>query len=220
MKKNKSFLILLVILLGTNSAYSEEALQSSNIKRPVYTLTPEIGSTSFHVVGLDSKYISGSSIGTSVRFTTAEPSLSWSIGAQYFQTGLKKTFDLGIFSIDLAKVKMDYLGLPIKAEYLINHQTENKVNYYFNAGATPAYLLSANQQALYGDDTKEHGIRSAMNGFDMLLNAGMGGRYVTDLGVMEASFEYNHGLFNVDKESKNSTKNEGFIAKIGYVISM
>jgi hypothetical protein len=218
MQKYKIIFIFLTLLNLSAGAYAVEETHSLSFNKNKMSLIPEIGNTSFHVIGMDSSYLSGNSLGANLRFSSDESKLSWSAGIRYFQAGLKKVARLGIFEMDLAQVELDYLAFPLKAEYALNNPTASSISYYIDGGVTPAYLLSAREKALIGSDTSEHGIRADLNGLDVLLGLSFGGRYFSDIGIIGAALEYQHGL--IDLDSNFSSKNEGFVAKIGYSINI
>lgn len=204
--------------IGTSADTAATSAEStvdnqSVLKRPL-TLVPEIGSTYFHITGADSGYRSANMVGASARFATSNPRLNWSAGVQYLQTGYKLKEDFGIFTLNLADISMDYLAIPLKGEYMISDPASQGIRYFATAGLTPAYLLSARLKNLVDSTEKEKGIRNDMNGLDTLAGIGFGGRYDTNVGSFDLTFEYQKGLMNISKEE--NLKNEGFTAKAGY----
>lgn len=205
---------LVVAHAETNTEGVETAAASQSVHKRPLTIVPEIGSTYFHITGADSGYKSASMVGASARFTTSNERLSWSAGIQYLQAGYKLKADWGILTLNLADISMDYLAVPLKAEYMISAPTTQGIRYFMTAGLTPAYLLSARYKDLVNSGEKEKGIRSEMNGLDTLLGVGFGGRYDTSIGMFDFTLEYQKGLMNISKEE--NLKNEGFMVKAGY----
>jgi hypothetical protein len=188
------------------------------VAKPKLTLVPEIGNTSFHVTGFNSKYRSGNMIGAKARFTTSNERLNWLVGAQYLQGGFKLAADFGFLSINVAEVSTDYLAVPVAAEYLLSAPNTTGVKYFVTGGLTPAYLLSARLNNLTDSEQKEQGIRSEMNGLDVLAGFGFGGRWESPIGVVEMGLDYQKGLRDVYKDLQS--RNEGFMLKAGYNVAL
>lgn len=201
-----------LIFCSAGKATSTEEVKAINQKSIV--LVPELGDTSFHVTGNDSGYKSASMIGVAAKFSTSMNRLNWSTGIQYLQTGYKLKQDFGIFSFPLADISMDYLAVPVKSEFLVSDPTKNGFKFFLNAGLTPMYLLSAKFKNLVDSSEKEKGVRNDMNGLDILASLGLGGRYDTEIGAFDLTFEYNKGLMKIKKDE--NIKSEGFIARIAY----
>lgn len=215
---SKLTLFISLIALGLSSAFAETKAptggESVATHQSAITIVPEIGDTNFHVTGRDSGFKSASLIGAAARFNTSMEKVKWSVGLQYLQTGYKLKQDFGFLSIILGEVSMEYLAIPLKAEYMFGDPNSGGFKFFANGGLTPAYLLSAKRKDVYDGDGKEKGIRGDMNGLDILAGAGIGGRFGTSIGAFEIVFEYQKGLMKIEKE--DNIKNEGYIAKVGY----
>lgn len=213
MIKNLIIALSITTTCALAKAQSENALAISKI-----SLIPEVGSTYFHVTGLNASYRSANLIGAKARMATANQRLTASAGLQYLQAGFKLQREMGFLSFDVADIATDYLTVPLGVEYLMTDPNQAGTQYFVSGSVTSAYLLSARFKNLVDPNEKEHGIRSQMNGYDILAGAGFGARYDNAFGQFEGVLEYQKGLRNVDKHSKSS--NEGFAAKIGYTIVM
>ncbi len=215
--KSKSILLALTI---SGTAFIAQADPSTAPTKAVssVTLVPEIGNTYFHVTGMDSSYRSATVIGAKARLMTKNDRLTFSAGAQYFQAGFKMRAELGFLSINVAEVATDYLAVPIGAEYLLTQPHYEGTQYFVNGHMTAAYLLSARFKNLLDSQEKEHGIRSSMNGYDVLFGGGFGARQNTQFGQFEFILDYQKGLRDVSKDMAG--KNEGFVAKAGYSIAI
>jgi hypothetical protein len=212
--------LMFSILAGfvVNVVSANFAIGASALNEHKVTIVPEIGNTSFHVTGLQSSYRSASMIGAAARFRTDNDRLTWSVGAQYLQAGFKQRIEFGIFTIDVAEVATDYLTVPLKSEFLLSHPSTVGLKYFLSAGLTPSYLLSAKFKDLLHEDADEKGIRSEMNGLDVLVGLGFGGRYETAIGDFDFGLEYHKGQMDLIKDQRS--RNEGFIAKAGYNIAI
>jgi hypothetical protein len=215
---SKSMLLALAICSTLTAAHAEPTANTPFKSLPPFSLVPEIGNTYFHVTGMDSSYRSATVIGAKARLMTENDRLTLSAGAQYFQAGFKLRADLGFLSINVAEVATDYLAVPLGAEYMLSQPNHEGTQYFVNGHMTPAYLLSARYKNLLDSQEKEHGIRSSMNGYDVLVGGGFGARQHTQIGQFEFILDYQKGLRDVSKDMNG--KNEGFVAKAGYTIVM
>lgn len=190
---------------------------NSKVQRQM-VIVPELGNTSFHVTGLNSNYRSANLIGAKLRFPMENKRLSYSVGVQYFQAGFKQRIEFGILSMNVAEISTDYLAVPLVAEFLMSQPEGEGTKYFLSGSLTPAYLLSARFTNLLESGSKEKGIRSEMNGLDVLGGIGLGARYATAIGTLEAAIDYQRGFRDVVKDQ--SSKNEGFVARIGYHVAL
>ncbi|MBC7752634.1 MAG: PorT family protein, partial [Moraxellaceae bacterium] len=179
-------------------------------------LIPTVGFTYFNIQGSNSdfKAKSGSSVAALVQLPV-DSDFVFETGLEYFEAQAKLSETFGMFEIEYATLKINYLAIPLRAIYNFNQPASQGTHWFAKAGITPSYVMSAKLDSVVGSGD----VKSDLNSMTYLAHFGggadwqvaMGGRLSTDL-------TYNYGLNKYSKEDSGVIA--GINVQVGYSIEL
>jgi hypothetical protein len=196
---------LALLILAATQAKAEQAASLA--------ITPQIGTAIFNIEnsGLSSK--SGMVIGANLIYAPAGSSLQYETGLNYIQAGAKT--DMFFASTE---VNLNYVAIPLTANWVF-YKNEKKTSVYLKGGGILTQLVSAKQTTNFFGSSEETDIKDQVNQNDLMMNAGLGGRWVVvdDFQVgLEGS--YAKGLTDVMKNAAG--KSEGYLVTTSLTIML
>lgn len=226
-KLSKGFLLnLILIQLGIiNITYAQPEATNQNIasqKKSAYSIAPSLGGSSFTMTGTDNNnlsYHSGFLLGAEATYQSSwNERLKYISGLEYVQSGAKLTYvfvDTQEKALELDQTN-HYLMIPAKVQFNVL-QTE-EASYFVRGGFNLAYLVKSTQESHIFGEKSESDVTNRMNRTDVLASFGLGAEKDIFSGKILMNLEFYKGLIQVQKDSKGY--NQGFVAKIGYNISI
>lgn len=219
------FKILSIQLVLINTAFGQPEIQNqnkTNQKNSAMSIVPSFGGSSFTMAGTDNKnlsYHSGFLLGAEADLKSSwDNRLRYITGLEYVQSGAKLTYvfiDTQEKALELDQTN-HYLMIPIKAQF--NFLQTNDLSYFVRGGANLAYLVKSTQDSYVFGEKSESDVTDKMNRTDVLASFGLGAEKDLFSGKILMNLEFYKGLIQVQKDSKGY--NQGFVAKIGYNISI
>lgn len=207
MKTSKILSTALVILLG-HLALADESSSTMAI-------APQLGTAVFNIQGSGLSAKSGLLAGANFVYSPQGSAFSYETGLDYIQAGAEKDFFFA-----KTEIKLEYLALPILANWTFYKSQQNTSAYYLKAGGLLTQLLSAkmnNQDFTGGSESVD--IKNQVNKNDFLISGGLGGKW-TVYNTMQVGVEasYVKGLTDVMKDA--SGKSEGFLLASSVTINL
>lgn len=214
----KKFLILTIaITCGSmmNLANAAEGESRINTATNKIKIVPSLGYTYFNISGANSSYkaTSGSLAGVLAQ-VPMDKTLTLESGLEYVETGAKQSMSFGWLELDTAQIKVASLAIPLRAKYMFNAEEVESTRYYIKGGLTPLLMMSAKLET--GAESTD--IKSELNNFDILTQAGFGGEWLMSGGHVNLDLSYNYGLTKVSKTEGG--RNVGWVVQAGYAIDI
>lgn len=212
-----SIITVLATLAFCASTYASEQVSTSRSSaNDKMKLVPSLGYTYFNIQGSQAEYKSkgGNSAAVLIQMPV-DTSWEFETGLEYLEANAKQSVSLGIFELETTSINVSNLAIPLRMKYSFNAVPSEGTHWYGKAGLTPTYIMSAKMETLEGSQD----IKSDLNAFNILTQAGVGADWAVGMGGRIAvDLSYNYGLMKVSKNDDGRVT--GFQLQAGYSIEL
>lgn len=211
-----TLITILAALAFCSSTFAAEQVLTTKTSSDKLKLVPSLGFTYYNIQGSNSDFKAkgGSSAAVLVQMPI-DNDFVFETGLEYFEAQAKLSETFGMFEMEYATLKINYLAIPLRAIYNFNQPSSEGTHWFGKAGLTPSYVMSAKLDSIVASGD----VKSDLNTMTFLAHAGVGADWQVSMGGrVSTDLTYNYGLNKYSKEDNGVIA--GIQVQVGYSIEL